>query len=305
MIVGISMTENVIIGANSYIARNFVYKLTNNYKCTSFKLYGKDDCQIDGFANYNKVNILDENDTNHIDLNCKYLYIFVGKTGSADGFENYIDSININQIALLNILNQYVKQKSQAKIVFLSTRLIYGNSFEPYKEDSVPVLKSIYAVNKYACEKYLDIYSKVFDVNYVVLRLCIPYGTLIAGASSYGTCGFMLKKAMNKENITIYGDGSQRRTFTYIGDVSDIIYNVAINDKCINDVYNIGGEDYSLNEVAKLIANKYNVNVDYIPFPEIENKIESGDTVFNSEKLDNIIGNLHKNKISNWINSIF
>ena len=288
MIVGISMTENVIIGANSYIARNFVYKLTNNYKCTSFKLYGKDDCQIDGFANYNKVNILDENDTNHIDLNCKYLYIFVGKTGSADGFENYIDSININQIALLNILNQYVKQKSQAKIVFLSTRLIYGNSFEPYKEDSVPVLKSIYAVNKYACEKYLDIYSKVYDVNYVVLRLCIPYGTLIAGASSYGTCGFMLKKAMNKENITIYGDGSQRRTFTYIG-----------------DVYNIGGEDYSLNEVAKLIANKYNVNVDYIPFPEIENKIESGDTVFNSEKLDNIIGNLHKNKISNWINSIF
>lgn len=298
------MIECVVLGANSYIARNFVYKLINSYNCTSYKLYGKDDGQLDGFAPYQKVNILNKDDVKNIDLNCKYIFMFVGKTGSADGFENYIDSININQIALLNILNQYVKQKSQAKIIFLSTRLIYGNSSELYKEDFVPVLKSIYAVNKYACEKYLNIYSKVFDVNYVVLRLCIPYGTLINGASSYGTCGFMLKKAMNNENITIYGDGSQRRTFTYIGDVSDIIYNAALNVKCINDIYNIGGEDYSINDVAKLIANKYNVKVDYMPFPEIEKRIESGDTVFDSEKLDSIIGNLHMNKFSNWVNII-
>ena len=298
------MVENVIIGANSYIARNFIYKLVNDYNCTNFALYGKDDCQVDGFGNYNKVNILDKNDVKNINLNCKYIYYFVGKTGSADGFNNYIDSIDINQIALLNILDQYVKQKSNAKIMFLSTRLIYGDYDGVQEEDFKFDLKSIYAVNKFACEKYLMIYQKVFNVKYVILRLCIPYGSLINGASSYGTCGFMLKKAQKKENIAIYGDGNQRRTFTYIGDVSDIIYNTVINNNCVNDIYNIGGEDYSLIDVAQMIAKKYKVFVENIPFPEIESKIESGNTVFDSKKLDNIIGNLHKNKISDWISNL-
>lgn len=296
------MVKNVVIGANSYLARNFIFKLVNYYNNSEFKLYGKDDIQIDGFGNYTKVDILNKEDVKHINLDCKYIYMFVGKTGSADGFINYIDSININQIALLNLLDQYVKQKSNAKIIFLSSRLLYDDYKGKQNEKFNSNLKTIYAVNKYACEQYLKIYNRVFNVKYIVLRVCIPYGTLIEGASSYGTCDFMIKKASNKENITLYGDGSQRRTFTYIGDVADIIYNSAINDKCINDIYNIGGEDLSLYEVAILIAQKFGVNIECVKFPDIESKIESGDTVFDSSKLDSIIGDLHNIKFKNWIN---
>ena len=298
------MVDNVIVGANSYIARNFIYKLVNSYNCDSYKLYGKDESQIDGFNNYEIVNILDRNDVKKLDLDCKYIYMFVGKTGSADGFESYFDSIMINQVSLLNLLDQYVKQQSKAKIVFLSTRLMYDDYKGMQKENFKSNLKSIYSVNKYACEQYLKIYSNVFGIKYVILRLCIPYGTLVNGAMSYGTCGFMLNKAKNNENITIYGDGSQRRTFTYIGDVADIIYNTALNDRCTNDVYNIGGEDYSLYDVASMIATKFKVGVDKIKFPEIERKIESGDTVFDSEKLDSIIGNLHNIKFKDWIDNL-
>lgn len=295
------MVDNVIIGANSYIARNFIYQMINKYKCNNFLLYGKEDYQLDGFINYHKVNILEKADTNNINLDCNNIYMFVGKTGTIDSFKNYVDFININQISLLNLLDQYIKQNSKAKLIFLSTRLLYDDYKGLQKEEFNSNLKSIYAVSKFACEQYLQIYSKVFNVKYVILRLCVPYGSLIEGAESYGTCGFITKKAQNNENITIYGDGSQRRTFTYIGDIADILYRVGTNKVCINDIYNIGGESYSLNDVAMMIANYYGVNIDYIPFPEIEKKIESGDTVFDSQKLDSIIGNLHKSEIKNWI----
>ena len=297
------MVDNVIIGANSYIARNFTNRLIKYYSNKSFLLYGKEDCQVDGFDNYEKINILDKNSLDNLDLNCKNIFMFVGKTGSAVGFEKYDEFIDVNQRSLLNLLDRYVKCKSNAKIVFLSTRLIYGDKDGFHIETELPDLKSVYAVNKFACEQYLKIYNNVFGVKYVVLRLCIPYGSIIKGAGSYGTCGFMFKKAVNGEDITLFGNGNQKRTFTHIEDLTDILYNVAYNDNCINDIYNIGGERFSLLEVASFIADKYNVEVKHIDFPIIESKIESGDTVFDSSKLDSVIGNYYKHKFIDWLNN--
>ena len=61
-------------------------------------------------------------------------------------------------------------------------------------------------------------------------------------------------------------------------------------EECVNDVYNIGGEDLSLKEMADMVAAKYGVKVIPVPWPELALKIESGDTVFDSSKLEKIIG---------------
>ena len=74
-----------------------------------------------------------------------------------------------------------------------------------------------------------------------------------------------------------------------------------LSEACLNDVYNIGGEDYSLKEMAELIANKYNVSIDYVPYPNVALKIESGNTVFDSNKLDSIIPINHKGVFAEWI----
>lgn len=112
----------------------------------------------------------------------------------------------------------------------------------------------------------------------------------------------MLNKASKGENISLYGDGSVRRTLTHIEDLCKIMYEAALSNNCINDVYNIGGEDYSLSEMAALIARKYNVAVDYVPWPDVALKIESGNTVFNSKKMDAILGQLYSHKFAEWIN---
>lgn len=274
-----------VVGANSYIARNLIFRLKQRRIDAELMLYDHADRQADGESAYHRIDVLDRKSVAEIDFDCDILYMFVGKTGTSDGFENYEEFIDINEKALLNILNEHRNQKSSAKIVFPSTRLVYKGSSRLLEEDDEKEFKTVYAINKYACEQCLKMFSRSFGVKYCVFRICVPYGSLLPGASSYGTIGFMLKKAQAGQNITLYGDGSARRTFTNIKDLCDILIDGALSENCLNDVYNIGGEDRSLKEVAEEIARKYGVGIDYIEYPSGQLKIESGDTVFCDDKL--------------------
>lgn len=294
------MKKITVIGANSYIARNLIFTLKQKPDI-SLILYDGQEESKDEEQNYHRINILDPESLHDLDLSSDLIYMFIGKTGSADGFDDPKVYIDINEMALLNLLNEYRRQRSGGKIIFPSTRLVYSGKKGPQKEDAEKEAKTIYAANKLACEGYLKMYHDVYGVRYAILRICVPYGTLIPGASSYGTAEFMLKKATAGEDISLYGDGSVRRTLTYMGDLSDLLYQAGISEKVENDVYNIGGEDYSLLEMAKLVAEKYQVGITFRPYPEIAEKIESGDTVFDSSKLEGILGEYSYSKFENWI----
>lgn len=290
-----------VLGANGYIARNLVHVLEKEYKAFELSLYGIEDKSIDGRMNYTQVDMTDADSIKNIDLSCDIVFMLVGRTGSANGFDQYDSFIDINERTLLNLLKEYRIQNSRARIVFPSTRLVYKGKKEPQKEDSEKEFKTIYAINKYACEQYLEQFHRVYNIQYSIFRVCIPYGTLVPEASSYGTAEFMLSKATRGENISLYGDGSVRRTLTYMGDLCKTLIEGALSRNCANDVYNIGGEDYSLKEMAELIAQKYRVGVDYVPWPDVELKIESGDTVFDSTKLDETIGCFTKTHFTEWV----
>lgn len=294
------MKKVTIIGANSYIARNLIFTLKTSEVDVSVKLYDYAEEQLDGEENYQSINIMSKESIKQLDLDCDAIFMFVGKTGSVNGFNDYDTFIDINEKALLNLLNEYCRQNSAAKIIFPSTRLVYKGKTGPQKEDAEKEFKTIYAINKYSCEQYLEQYNRVYDVQYCIFRICIPYGTMIPGASSYGTAEFMLSKAIKGENISLYGDGSVRRTLTYIGDLCNVLIQGAISEKCINDVYNIGGEDFSLKEMAELIAQKYKVGIEYVPWPDVALKIESGDTVFDDGKLQAVCPVSYTKQFSNW-----
>lgn len=293
-----------IIGANSFIARNIIYELRRREKEGGIRelwLYDYQERHLDGEKGYQQLNVLDMDSVNKINTDVDILFIFVGKTGTVQGFDDYDSFIDINEKALLNILSVYVKNNAKAKIIFPSTRLVYKGKPGKLKEDSEKEFKTIYAANKFSCEQYLKMYNTMYGVRYAVFRICVPYGTMIPQASSYGTAEFMLKKAKKGENISLYGDGSVRRTLTHMEDLCNILIDGAASEGCENDVYNIGGEDYSLREMAERIAQLYSVGVTYMEWPEAARKIESGDTVFDSGKLDNILKYTMKNTFSDWI----
>lgn len=283
------MKKITVIGANSYIARNLIHMLEAQKEGYQIKLYGREQEHADGMEHYTCVDVLDRASVRGIDFDCDMIYFFVGRTGTSKAFEDFGTFIDVNEKSLLNVMAEYVEQKSSAKLVFPSTRLVYRGTDKNLAEDSEKAFKSIYAVNKHACEMYVRLYHEMFDLQYLILRICVPYGTLIPGAGSYGTMEFMLKNAGQGKDITIYGDGTIRRTMTYIGDLCRAMIMAGVHPECKNDVYNIGGEEYTLGELAQIVAKKYGVGVNYVPWPELALKMESGDTVFDSTKLDEMI----------------
>lgn len=298
------MSRIAVIGANSYIARNCIYFLKKHYPQYDLSLYDRGEVQIDGFDNYTQLNVLSSADLSLVNLDCNAIFMFVGKTGTMNGFDSYDEFIDVNERSLLNLLDACRKQHSQATVVFPSTRLVYRGNDARLREDAEKEFKTVYAMTKYSCEQYLRQYHRVFNINYAIFRICVPYGSIIPQAtSSFGTVGFMFDRARRHDAIPLYGGGMVRRTLTHVEDICNIMSTGVLTGKCLNDVYNIGGDDFSLHDMAVEFAKRFNAEVKSIPWPDDALKIESGSTVFADGKLREL-GLIPKRSFVDWVQEL-
>lgn len=283
-----NMRKVAIIGANSYIAKNLKEYLNAKYAgSVDINLY---DIQPDGGStkNYTQIDFEDEKSLENIDFSCDVLFFFTGLTGTKAGFDKYEQFIKVNEVFLINFLKAYIRKQSRAKIIYPSTRLMYASSDKPIKETALKAFKSIYSVNKYAAEKYLEVFSNIYNIPYCVLRICVPYGSLPGIEPTYGTYEFFTKQAEENKEITVFGDGTSRRTFTHIIDICEVLVQAANNKSCLG-VYNVGGDTKTLGELAQIIAKKNNATVKYVTFPAFDEKLEVKHSVFDSSKLDKLL----------------
>ncbi len=277
-----------IIGANGYIGKHLVYYLEmKGCVVAKYDMFG-DNCV--------KCNLSDRIDVDKIDLNVDYIFMFAGKTGTYNGFDDYSTYLASNDVALLNLLDAIRKSKYRPKVIFPSSRLVYKGSERALKEEDEKECKTIYAVNKIACEGYLAAYANSFDVPYSIFRICVPYGNMFSTDYSFGTVGFMIKQAKAGE-ITLYGDGMMRRTLTSMEDLCFQIYEAAIKPESKNQIYNVGGNTYMLKEVAEIVAAEYGASIKFIPYPERDLKIESGSTFFDYDKISKLTGYQSKSDV--------
>ena len=276
-----------IVGANSFIGRNLAAHLLTS-GCT-LSLYDRDAAHFDNLDGYQPLNLLDPDSLSPVDFSSDVFFFFTGLTGTKQGFDDPNLYVDVNEKMLLCFLDAYRKRESKGKIVFLSSRLVYKGAEEPLREEAEKEFKTIYAINKFACEQYLKMYGEMFHVPYCILRLCVPYGSAISGARSYGTVGFFEQCARQGKNIPLYGDGSLRRTFTHMTDLCEILRAAAFHEACAQNVYNIGGQNLSLLQAAQAIGTRFGVGVDHVPWPAEALRLETGHTVFDSGKLDAVL----------------
>lgn len=217
------------------------------------------------------------------------ILFFAGKTGTEKSFVEADSFCAVNELGLLGLLKILAPLGDGApKVIFPSSRLVYKGIESALKEDAPKEAKTVYAANKLACEYLLQAYHVRYGLSYAVVRICVPYGSLVSSDYSYGTIGFFMKQAEKGGPITLYGDGRMRRTFTHVGDVCAAVRKLMCNDA--NGIFNIGGGSYSLVEIARLIARKKGVDVTFVPWPEVDRRLESGSTFFDSTKLDTLVG---------------
>lgn len=274
----------VVIGGEGYIGKHLVYYLER--RGMSLQVY---DVQDVNEPNYKKIDIINPESIAEIDLNVDYIFMFAGLTGTYAGFDNYQKYNAVNEIGLMNLLDAIRRSPYRPKIIFPSTRLVYKGVDRPLKEIDEIESKTIYAVNKIACEGLLNAYKTSFDIPYTVFRICIPYGNLLSSDYSYGTVGFFIKQAKMGNDITLYGDGAIKRTFTHMEDLCFQIVEGALKPNSNGEIYNIGGETLSLREAAEIIAAKFSTNVSTVPWPEKDLCIESGHTYFDDSKIQALL----------------
>ena len=212
------------------------------------------------------------------------IFFFSGLTGTDRSFDEAEKFLLVNELGLVKLLSKLAPLGANApKVIFPSTRLVYKGKDEPLVEASEKETKTVYAVNKMACEGYLKAYGNMYGIPYAILRICSPYGSLTGGECSYGTVGFFEKRAKDGNSIVLYGGGTVRRTFTHVKDICEAVQALLLHGE---GIYNMGGLNMSLEEAAKLIADKYGVNIESAPWPATALKLESGSTVFDGSRLD-------------------
>jgi UDP-glucose 4-epimerase len=153
------------------------------------------------------------------------------------------------------------------RVFFSSSSEVYGEPVEyPQNEDTTPLNSKLpYAIVKNVGEAFLKSYKKEYDLDYTIFRLFNTYGPK-------QSVDFVMSKfvhaALNNRDISVYGDGSQTRTFCYIDDHVEAVYSALMDDKYINDVVNIGNdEETSILELAETIIKVTNSssNINHLP----------------------------------------
>lgn len=275
-----------IIGCNGFIGSHLKYYLSR----LGIEAFGYDidsnnkDCLF--------TNILDRTSIKSINFDVDYVFLLSGLTGTHIGFDRYKEFIELNEEGLCNILDVIRKSDYRPKVIFPSTRLVYKGIDKALKETDEKETKTIYAVNKLACEGYLKAYHDSYDIPYTVFRICIPYGNLLSSDYSFGTIGFFVNQAKSGKDITLYGGGNIKRTFTHMEDLCYQIIEASFHSKSDGQIYNVGGETLSLREAAEIIANKFGTNVVDVPWPERDLKIESSHTYFDDTKIQTLLGGI-------------
>lgn len=212
---------------------------------------------------------------------------------------SYIDSLNIpfedldlNARATLNILETCRKYNPKSKIIFSSSRMVYGKSDRAIiTEQAETNPLSLYGIHKLTSEKYLLMYYKDFGIPCSILRLTNPYGPRQqVKHSKYSLVGWFIRQAMEDKVIKIYGEGLQLRDYIFVDDIVDAMIKCGETEKAIGEIINIGTGTSSkfsdmVHSVVKCVKSG---KVEYIPWPENYERVETGDINVDISKLQKL-----------------
>lgn len=199
----------------------------------------------------------------------KFDYVYHLAAYAAEGLSHFIRryNYNTNLIGSINLINESVKHKVKC-FVFTSSIAVYGAGQLPMTEATVPQPEDPYGVSKYAVEMDLHAAHEMFGLNYVIFRPHNVYGENQNIGDKYrNVIGIFMNQIMQGKQLTIFGDGTQTRAFSYIDDVAIPIAKSVNISEAYNQVFNIGADKpYSVNELATVVCEEFGVepNINYL-----------------------------------------
>jgi UDP-glucose 4-epimerase len=251
----------LVTGAAGFIGAHLTRWLQNN---TDVQVVALDDLS-GGFrrnlpddTEFVQGSITDEKTVSDIFDRYDIDYIYHLAAYAAEGLSHFIRRFNYrnNLIGSVNIINEAILKDVEC-FVFTSSIAVYGEGQVPMEESMTPKPEDPYGVAKYSVEMDLKAASSKFDLDYVVFRPHNVYGEYQNIGDKYrNVVGIFMNQIMKGDPLTVFGDGEQKRAFTYVGDIIRPLAQAAWTDKAQNRVFNIGAEEpYSVNELAQEVID--------------------------------------------------
>ena len=246
--------------------------------------YGGNVANIAGFEPAVTVNIADVRDVHSLPYlvrDREVIFSLAGQTSHLDSMADPYTDLEINCRAQLSLLEACRLENPQARVVFASTRQIYGRpEYLPVDERHPIRPVDVNGINKTAGEWYHLLYGQVYGIPVCVLRLTNTYGPRMRVKDARQTfLGYWLRQIVAGEEIAVFGDGLQKRDFNYVDDAVNAFLLAATRDEAVGKVYNLGdSEVVSLLDLAeKLVELNGGGSYKVVPFPPDRKSIDIGD----------------------------
>lgn len=229
----------------------------------------------------NISDVRDEHSMKYLIRDQDYLFNLAGQTSHLDSMNNPYADLEINAKAQLSILEACRRYNPEIKIVFASTRQIYGKpQYLPVDEKHPLYPVDVNGINKMAGEWYHIVYNDVYKIKSTVLRLTNTYGPRMRVKDARQTfLGIWIKNIIDGNKILVFGDGKQIRDFNYVDDVVSAILLAAQSKDANGMIFNLGADDpINLENTAKLMIEiSGQANYELVPFPSDRKVIDIGD----------------------------
>jgi UDP-glucose 4-epimerase len=243
-----------------------------------------------------QVNISDVRDKHGMELLLKrkdYVFHLAGQCSHVLGQSDPYPDIEINIRGTANLMEACKSLNRDAVVVYTSTRGVYGSCTTlPVTEEARTNPKGLYEISNLAAEHIILFYANTCGIRTVNLRLSNVYGERSQMRhNKFGVVNWFVRKALDNDIITLYGDGKILRDCLYIDDCVRAMLSAAISDKGFGDTINIGqSTPQSFLELASSIIRICETgSIQFVPFPEERLKQEPGDFYPDISKARNIL----------------
>jgi UDP-glucose 4-epimerase len=249
---------------------------------------------IEDSVRINISDVRDEHSLRYLVQGQDHLFNLAGQNSHLDSMRDPYTDLEINCRSQLSIVEACRRFNPEARIVFASTRQIYGRPQRlPVDEDHPIAPVDVNGINKTAGEWYHLLYGDVYGLRVSVLRPTNTYGPRMRVRDARQTfLGIWIKLVLTGQAFEIWGDGEQRRDFTYVDDAVAACLLAASRDEAGGQVYNVGSDEHvSLKELADLLVSANGSgSYELVPFPPDRQPIDIGDFYADYSKIERELG---------------
>lgn len=255
------MEKNLVVGGSGFLGLNWLEYLQQQRSENEVVVFAHEKPEGVTFptfvtfvkGDYADAQALDDLFTAH---RFDSVFHFASSIIPAISSENIRQDIESNLLPTIGLM-EMMKKHQVSKLLYLSTGgAVYGNvNKEKVNEDYPCKPISSYGIIKLAVEHYIELYAKLYQIDYLILRLSNPFGEFHRSPKQ-GVINIAVRKALKGEVMTVWGDGSQAKDYIYAADIGKAIDGL-IKAGVKNETINVGsGESLTLNEIIKRIQSK-------------------------------------------------